>query len=408
MKIKEVCEQTKLTSRTVRLYIEEKLIFPNYSENYLGRKSFDFSDNDVQSLLDIATLRKFGFTIAEIRKIIETKSNSVFIIKEICNRKENTIKDETEMLSALSQLNDGEYYTIEEIANALNFCNETPDLPKDDTESTFLLLLKNPKQLIKKIFNIIDKVLLFASFVVSIYFIIYYFSEWKYPHFTNIPKGMLCLLLTAMPAIIILLLWICIKVRTRKQVFGIGWVSSIIMFISLLPICVIGLIRPVESMTTDMSNYREIDETFINENSFYNELFPTRPEGAVKENNRFIYPNSNYYYRCKATFDYTVDIYAEWSLNKKEFNEEVDRVTKLYSAYEMLEVDNTDYHYTKIKNGDFTCLIRYDAETPFIQEKDDYSYFIFAYDKEHLRVRYILCHSDENGAEQPYYLQLDW
>ena len=95
MKIKEVCEKTKLTSRTVRLYIEEKLISPKYNENYLGRKAYSFSDEDVKKLLDIATLRKFGFSIIEIRQIIESKENSILIIKAICDRKAKTIQNET-------------------------------------------------------------------------------------------------------------------------------------------------------------------------------------------------------------------------------------------------------------------------------------------------------------------------
>jgi DNA-binding transcriptional MerR regulator len=43
MKIKAVCERTELTDRTIRYYIEEGLISPAFTENYLGRKSFDFS-----------------------------------------------------------------------------------------------------------------------------------------------------------------------------------------------------------------------------------------------------------------------------------------------------------------------------------------------------------------------------
>ena len=42
MKIKAVCELTGLTDRTIRYYIEEKLISPLYTENYLGRKPIAF------------------------------------------------------------------------------------------------------------------------------------------------------------------------------------------------------------------------------------------------------------------------------------------------------------------------------------------------------------------------------
>lgn len=414
MKIKQVCEKTKLTSRTVRLYIEEKLIFPEYSENYLGRKSFEFSDKDVKALLDIATLRRFGFAIAEIRKINEAKENSASIINDICKRKTKTIQDETEMLSILSKLNNGEYYTIEEISNELNSCHEEHDLPKDDTLSEFYSLLRNPKQLINRVYDIADKLLLITSLGVSVFFIIYYFTEWKYPYFTDVSKGLIYLFLTSLPAIIILSFFVYANIIVKKQlkiqqISGIGFAGIILVLFSLVPILIIGVIRPVGSFTTDMENYRKIDEyeSKVCNNSFYNELFPIMPQGAVSENDKN-YPDSDYYYRCIASFDFTIDIYAEWSLDEAEFYKEVDRVKRLYTAYEMLDSDEMNYLYNEQQKGEYTCLIRYDGSNPFAQEEDDYYYFIFAYDENNLRVRYILCYSGENGAEQPYYLQLDW
>ena len=69
MKIKEICEKTGLTDRTVRYYIEEGLISPFYTENYLGRKAFDFSEQDLDKLKSIATLRSFGFSVEEIKAL---------------------------------------------------------------------------------------------------------------------------------------------------------------------------------------------------------------------------------------------------------------------------------------------------------------------------------------------------
>ncbi len=421
MKIKEVCEKTELTSRTIRLYIEEKLIFPEYTENYLGRKSYKFSDVDIKNLLNIATLRKYGFSISEIRQIIETKNNSSKIIKEICNRKELTIENEKQMLSALSQLNDGELYSIDEIANVLNSCNEKRDLPQNDTMSPFLLLLKNPEELIAKSVALADKVLLLISFGISLFFIIYFFSEYKYPHIYNVPEGLFALFLTSIPAFIIFIMWCVTRRRAkispeRKSISGIGFISTILILISLLPICFIGIGRPVESLTTDMKNYGKIDEieTSVFKNSFYNELFPTVSGGGVRVKDKWTYPDTKYFYRCRGSFDFTIDIFAEWSLKEDRFIEEVERVKKLYSAYELLdeEEDKKDYieyyKYTELQKGNYKCLIRYTGGIPFAEEEDSYYYFIFAYDEVNLRVRYILSYSLENGADQPYYLELDW
>ena len=48
MKIKEVCEKTGVTDKAIRTYIKNGLVFPDYEENYPGRKKFDFSEADIE------------------------------------------------------------------------------------------------------------------------------------------------------------------------------------------------------------------------------------------------------------------------------------------------------------------------------------------------------------------------
>ena len=64
MKIKAVCEHTGLSDRAVRLYIDSGLLSPDKTENYAGRRSFDFSQEDLSRLNRIAALRAVGFSIA--------------------------------------------------------------------------------------------------------------------------------------------------------------------------------------------------------------------------------------------------------------------------------------------------------------------------------------------------------
>ena len=98
--------------------------------------------------------------------------------------------------------------------------------------------------------------------------------------------------------------------------------------------------------------------------------------------------------------DYTYDIYAEWPLEKEEFDKEVARVQALY------ESQSSDY--VTVQKGDYTCFFLYDGNPPFEEVTDSYTYFIFAFDEQNLIVRYIMCDSLENGVDQPYYLSLDW
>ena len=75
MKMKEVCTATGLTERAVRFYVQEQLVIPQ-SQCRGGRTWLDFSDADVERLKAIATLRKAGFTVEEIRSMGENFSQN--------------------------------------------------------------------------------------------------------------------------------------------------------------------------------------------------------------------------------------------------------------------------------------------------------------------------------------------
>ena len=76
MKMKDVLEQTGLTDRAVRLYIDNGLVTPNIEESYSGRKNINFSTEDVDRLRNIALLRKVGFSIPDIKVISDGGENA--------------------------------------------------------------------------------------------------------------------------------------------------------------------------------------------------------------------------------------------------------------------------------------------------------------------------------------------
>lgn len=69
MKMKEVCTRTGLTERTVRFYVQEKLVTP-LAQRRNGRTWLDFSEADLERLNTVAVLRKAGFTLEEIRAML--------------------------------------------------------------------------------------------------------------------------------------------------------------------------------------------------------------------------------------------------------------------------------------------------------------------------------------------------
>ena len=120
MKIKAVCERTGLTDRTIRYYIEEGLLSPSFNENYIGRKSFDFTEENIAQLSDIAVLRSFDFSIEEIRQILKDPSSSPSIIQAVKERAGGELTTSQKKTSLLSSLHEETPYTVSDLARQLS------------------------------------------------------------------------------------------------------------------------------------------------------------------------------------------------------------------------------------------------------------------------------------------------
>lgn len=405
MKIKVVCELTGLSDRTIRYYIEQELITPNYTENYLGRKTYDFSTKDIDELNNIATLRKFDFSISEIRDIISSPENSKKVIGNVKNRIEKAITESEEKLSVLIKLDSDKIYTVSELAEQLSLHSSTIPLPKENHKINF------GKVILSVMKTIITFIIVWLPIFLCIFTFMLGLLEYEYPRINTSPKLYIFILLSLLPSISVLVI----------SKFNFTWkrVAKIIMLVLCvlsLPFCFIFSLGITSnySETTDIMNYREFDaDCLANKSMFFQELFPTfakesksvkKPDGSWER----IELDSHYYYRYLEVMDYTYDIYAEWPLEKDEFYKEVERVKVLFEKYQ--SEDKAHWDYPVIQKGNYTCFFRhykYNNE-PFTEVTESYTYFIFAYDETNLKVRYIYCDSLENGADQPYYLQLDW
>ena len=396
MKIKTVCELTELNDRTIRYYIEEQLIFPSYTENYLGRKSYDFSKSDIQQLQDIAVLRKFGFSIAEIKEMRLEPSQIIPIAKALQQRKKIVIDEESALLQTLLQLNENHSYTISELAAQLSAPVVNEPLPSEDSDLNIRKVIFHfSKSLSLGIVTWLPVVLSLLAAIISIH------SD-AYPVFNA--KAFIITLFALSPTLLMVLLP---KDKVRFPWLPIARKGVIILCILSMPISFVSSIGiSSHSETSDIRNYRRFDtDCPANRSSFFQDLFPIWPHYFVNEKQpdgswETVYLDAHYYYRNLPAMDYTYDIYAEWPLEEEEFDKEVARVQALY------EDQSSDY--TTVKKGKYTCFFLYDGNLPFEEATDSYTYFIFAFNKQNLTVRYIMCDSLENGTDQPYYLSLDW
>ena len=396
MKIKAVCDLTGLTARTVRVYIDEQLIAPKFTENYLGRRSFEFSQSDINALQNIATLRKHGFSIDEIRNILLDSQTSIAIIENVKQRTQNQADEYHERLKALSRVEAQKVYSVEELSEVLLQSKTKLELPVE-------LPKRNAKRIIK---SSVIFLIVWLPFVFVIGGIINDITTYAYPKI-NIANVILTLL-TLIPSISILVIT-KLKPNIKRTV------KRIILFLCVVAIP-FSLVMPygivTRSETTDFRNYRDFDpDCLATRNKVFNEVFPLWPhyfENVKNEDGEWeaIYLDAKYYYRFFYGMDYTYDIYAEWPLEADKFGEEVQRVK---GVFEKAIADKTyGYKFVEIEKGEYTCLILYSGDEPFQKATNNYQYLIFAYSETTNSVRYIYCDSLENGVDQPYYLQLDW
>ena len=396
MKIKAVCDLTGLTARTVRVYIDEQLIEPEFTENYLGRRSFEFSQSDIASLQNIATLRKYGFSIDEIRNILLDSQTSIAIIENVKKRTQMQADEYRERLKALARVEAQKAYSVEELSEILL---------QGEAEIQFPVELPkfNVKRIVK---SAVIFLIVWLPFVLVIGGIINDITTYAYPKISI--TNVILTLFTLIPSVFILVI-----TKLKSNIKRIAKRMILCLCVVAIPFSFImpyGIVT--RSETTDFRYYRDFDpDCLATRNKVFNEVFPMWPhyfENVTNEDGEWeaVYLDAKYYYRFFYGMDYTYDIYAEWPLEADKFGEEVQRVK---GVFEKAIADKTyGYKFVEIEKGEYTCLILYSGDEPFQKATNNYQYLIFAYSETTNSVRYIYCDSLENGVDQPYYLQLDW
>ncbi len=142
MKIKEVCNKTGLTDRAIRFYIENGLLFPRYTVNYAGRKTYDFSDEDIVILKQISTLRQYDFSIDDIKELLLPEGDVQLILEEhISLLKEKTQNDLHKLESLVDSLNESPW-TPEELCDSLSNSFVKPVIAEESQSDNELFLEK--------------------------------------------------------------------------------------------------------------------------------------------------------------------------------------------------------------------------------------------------------------------------
>lgn len=127
-KMKEVCQMTGLTEKAIRVYMEQKLVEPKVEEGP-HRKSYYFEEKDIERLRDIAALRSAGFSLADIKLMIEDPVNISALVEEREALITMELSQKKNVQEALRHLSIEEYNSVTKLADAIEprstFAKET-------------------------------------------------------------------------------------------------------------------------------------------------------------------------------------------------------------------------------------------------------------------------------------------
>lgn len=410
MKIKQVIKETGLTDRAIRLYIENDLVKPECDENYNGRKSIDFSENDVEQLKNIALLRKADFSIPEIKALQMGGETAQQTIKEYISKTNEKIEFNTEIIEKIGTLADEENITIEIICERLSSNLENEKVPVEDME------LSPKEQKEKSIFtaiSVIGMVLSCGAMVLILLLVVFGF-HYKYTEFVPYDLDFAHkLIMLPIQYFFLIEFILCLiiylpykknkkigKKKDRKKVLCIF--ITVLLVISLLfsPMAFWCHICAYCSTTNNPNNYLEVDEEHLQYE--WDEIFQVFPYKMPDSAKQLVYNKNSttkyhYEYIDALLNSYNMDIYAEWQLNdengwgqENEYEKEKQRILSKEN------IVNTEIM------GDWQCV--YFKNVPE-QIGETYYYLFFAYNDETQTVRYI---AEFGYKAEPYHLQLEW
>ncbi len=388
MKIKEVIEKTGLTDRAIRLYIDEGLVVPSIGESYSGRKSIEFSQEDVERLKNVAMLRKAGFSIADIKRIVTDKSAIKGVVGNFIEQTEGDISRKTEIIERLKGISFDEEVTLETICKSLSETVEKKKVPKEDLKLTAI-------EKILKIIAIIIGGLLLVNAVYWLALVCIEIFDVRYIKLTSDPTlHYLSLFYLGWVVIIVLSIIVILKnigkrfnrksKSSNAELIIISTVGTVIMFVATFILAFFS-VTPLYSQTTDYWNYLEIDRALADisredDGLYYAlEMFPREipSETLVKHRDSI-----KYFYEYVPCWDSsygTYDICAEWILSDRDYkifknnlkgnfileniiNEAQsalgDEIDKMFDGIEinLEDLETESIGYEVIQKGDWTMI----------------------------------------------------
>lgn len=402
MKMKEVLQQTGLTDRAVRLYIDSGLVSPDIEENYSGRKNIEFSENDIDRLKNIALLRKIGFSIPDIKQIASGGENTKPIIEAFIQQKQESIENDTLVLEKLKSISLDTQITMDSLCLQLSSAAENKQVPQEDLQLSKDEKRRREDYIAIAVIGIIAPVLVMAFIV--------FLRIWGHDNMVFGVEDVKFYLITFRNWFVIVALSLIMlfinkpkfvsekKGKVRKHLSRLLFLVNTVICVFALSSSLVVLIFSISvtEYTTDPNDYLEQSNQYIYSDEIL-KVFPKEiPDSQVMYDGLFkdkYKPSTVYYYHHVQSLDDVWDVFAQWQLPRKEFYEEVD--LKRSNASEI------------VQKGDWTmCYFIGNAKEE--KEESYYDILAFAYKEDTLTVRYMCSGNIGYYENSPYYLTLDW
>ncbi len=139
MKLKDVCTQTGLSRKTIRLYEEKGLITPQ-KEWRNGREYRNYSQADVAQLQRIALLRRAWFTMEEISRMQQEPESIPEIFEQYRQWLQNQKKDLDGLIAVTQQIEIDTVADISQLTEEMEQAARELPLPQWDVNPRFRYL----------------------------------------------------------------------------------------------------------------------------------------------------------------------------------------------------------------------------------------------------------------------------
>lgn len=142
MKISEVMSLTGLTKKALNYYEENGLISPSVSQENNYR---DYSEKDVELLMQIATLRRFGLSVKEIKAALESPEALMQVMMEYTAKLAKQIdemkKCETVLSSCVNNLKN-DNTDIKKVTEEMNILSKAIEMSQKEREGFMIAELE--------------------------------------------------------------------------------------------------------------------------------------------------------------------------------------------------------------------------------------------------------------------------